>query len=59
MMREVNDLERVLEDVLPVARAEAEPAHDLHELLVVLQFASKTACSPAWTIVSSISAFDA
>ena len=31
---EVDDLERVLEDVLPVARAVAEAAEDLHELLV-------------------------
>ena len=30
---EVHDLERVLEDVLAIARAEAEPAEDLHELL--------------------------
>ena len=34
--REVDDLERVLEDVLPVARAVAEPSEDLHELLVEL-----------------------
>src|SRR5579884_3289030 len=32
--REVHDLERVLEDVLPVARAEAQPAENLHELVV-------------------------
>ena len=31
---EVHDLERVLEHVLAVARAEAQPAEDLHELLV-------------------------
>ena len=31
---EVHDLERVPEHVLPVARAEAQPAEDLHELLV-------------------------
>ena len=34
--RQVDDLERVLEDVLPVARAVAEPAEDLDELLVEL-----------------------
>ena len=33
---EVNHLECVLEDVLAVARAEAEPAEDLDELLVHL-----------------------
>ena len=33
---ELDDLERVLEDVLAVARAVAEPAEDLHELLVDL-----------------------
>ena len=33
---QVDDLERVLEDVLPVARAVAESAEDLHELLVEL-----------------------
>ena len=33
---EVHDLERVLEDVLAVARPVAEPAEDLHELLVEL-----------------------
>ena len=32
----MDDLERVLEDVLPVARAVVEPAEDLHELLVEL-----------------------
>src|SRR3954471_10156879 len=31
---EVHDLQRVLEDVLPVARPEAEPAENLDELLV-------------------------
>jgi hypothetical protein len=31
---EMDDLERVLEDVLPIARAEAKPAHDLHQLFV-------------------------
>ena len=34
--RELHDLERVLEDVLAVARAVAEPAEDLHELVVDL-----------------------
>ena len=34
--REVDDLERVLEHVLAVARAVAQPAEDLHELLVEL-----------------------
>ena len=33
---EMDDLERVLEDVLPVARPVAQPAEDLHELLVEL-----------------------
>ena len=33
---EVDDLERVLEDVLPVARPVAQPAEDLDELLVQL-----------------------
>ena len=33
---QLDDLERVLEDVLAVARAVAEPAEDLHELLVDL-----------------------
>src|SRR5437764_54689 len=32
--REVDDLERVLEHVLAVARPEAQPAEDLHELFV-------------------------
>ena len=30
----MHDLERVLEHVLPVARAEPQPAEDTHELLV-------------------------
>ncbi len=34
--RQLDDLERVLEDVLAVARAEAQPAEDLHQLLVQL-----------------------
>jgi hypothetical protein len=33
---EVHDLERVLQDVLPVARAVPQPPEDLHELLVEL-----------------------
>jgi hypothetical protein len=56
---EVHDLERVLEDVLAVARTEPQPAEDLDELFGKgPQLASKTACSPAWRTTSSTSAFD-
>ena len=57
---QVHDLERVLEDVLPVARAEAEAAEDLHELLVELAAVGLEDRLLAGLLrsCSSISAFD-
>jgi hypothetical protein len=55
----VRDLERVLEDVLPVARPVAQAPEDLHELLVELAAVRlEDGLLAGLTDGSSISAFD-